>query len=130
MQLNFRQWVGALVLLGILLVGVGIIVSGKPPEPLPEPLSASVAAFSGEAFACTHGWGCTTPAIAGQKVYTDGLAFTAPSAVSNVAHSMMTPSAFSPSMRTIRTVVVITDTPSTTSMAPPAVGREVPFSER
>jgi hypothetical protein len=68
MQLNFRQWVGALVVLGILLVSVVIIVSGEPRPPPLEPLSASVAAFSGEAFACSLGWGCTTPAIAVSKV--------------------------------------------------------------
>src|ERR1700754_1055738 len=42
-----------------------------------------------------------------------------PLAVSKVAHSMITPSAFSPSMSTMRTVVVVTDTPSTMSMTPP-----------
>jgi hypothetical protein len=74
MRLNSRQRVGALILLGTAILLVFLIP--RPVTTTPEPLSASVASFSGEAFACEHGRGCTTPAISGTKVYTDGEAWT------------------------------------------------------
>ncbi len=72
-----------LIAVALLLAATGCD-SGATPTPTAAGPSAAVIAVSGPAFACAQTTGCTTPAILGAQVFTNGEARTAAGATANL----------------------------------------------